>query len=135
MPNVGPVLSSVVNPDGSTWEFSSALFKGEIFYEPDPANGAGAVKHGPADGPCAWMPIFRTLANSVAAPGYPAGGGIYSITHPSGARADFTVLPKRHGRTNVPLACRKNAERFAAERFDEEIRDALEAVRMLHLVQ
>ena len=108
VPNVGPVLSSVVNPDTSTWQFVSTLFKGEIFYEPDPANGAGAVKHGPADGPCAWMPILRTLANPLAAPGYPAGGGIYSITHPSGAKADYTLLPKRHGRTNVPLSCHHN---------------------------
>jgi YD repeat-containing protein len=108
----GNVLTSVANPDGSTWQFASAQFDNDLFYQTDPANGPNALKHDDA-GPCSYMPQFRnsvTQGDPTANPPYLSGGGIYSITHPSGAKADYTLLPMRHGRTNVPYSCKHSAD-------------------------
>ena len=100
----GTALSSVTNPDTGTWSFDRSQLAHELQYEPDPAHGPNALKYAQANParPCTWMPMFNT-SNGGA---YPAGGGVYSITHPSGARADYTFQPRRHGRANVPLGCR-----------------------------
>lgn len=42
---------------------------------------------------------------------------------------------EQHESLVTPQACRLNAERFAEQRFDEEILGALDAVRTLHLMQ
>lgn len=77
-----PTLTTVTLPDVSRWliDFAS-LSDGEIQYAVDPPRACGAT---------------RNVLD---------GGGIGVVTHPSGARGEFEVRPRRHGRSNVPKHC------------------------------
>jgi RHS repeat-associated protein len=110
----GAVLGSVGNPDGSTWTFDSTQLNREIVYE-EPHPGDTAAYHYVLEGRCQWMPQFN-----VGAGAFPAGGGDYTIMHPSGASAKFTLVPKRHGRTNLPISACKEEENSNATALHNE---------------
>ena len=79
-------LTSVTLPDGSAWSMDlAAISSAAIRY----------IKGAPGD-----------PNRDCYHPGDVAtAGATGSITHPSGATAEFTVDPTRHGRSNVPMVC------------------------------
>jgi RHS repeat-associated protein len=89
-------LSEVVLPDGSAWRYDASQFIRRIVYKKgtidDPnRDGEGFILRN--SGYCNFDRVFS------------GGGGIYSVTHPSGARARYAFSPMRHGRKNVPENC------------------------------
>lgn len=83
----GNALAGVTQPDGSSWKF----------------NLSGYVRN---------MSILDTDVSACNFPGVVNGGvgltnsgSTLSIQHPSGARGEFELRPKLHGRSNVPQRC------------------------------
>jgi RHS repeat-associated protein len=87
----GAAFTSVLNPDGSKWSYASQGpgQLNRIEYQPDP--GGGLVRE---------YPYHCWQANVIVQK--KAG---FTITGPSGATAQYTFAPLRHGRTNVRLRC------------------------------
>lgn len=86
-------LVSVLNPDGSRWRYA---FQGpgalnRIQYVPDPDNPGLFVRDDT---------LYCWPTNEMK----PLAAGL-TITHPSGAIAQFNFAPMRHGRTHVNFLC------------------------------
>ncbi len=78
----GVQLTGVTLPDGSAWSLSTTALILTYINEPPPTNACN----------------LPTL--------YVSGNVIWTMTHPAGASAQFTFAPKRHTRTQIPLAVR-----------------------------
>ena len=92
----GAAFTSVLNPDGSKWSYASQGpgFLHQIQYQPDPQGGLLRE-----------YPYYCWQANVIQQK--KAG---YTITSPSGATAQYTFTPLRHGRTNVKDRCMDGAD-------------------------
>jgi RHS repeat-associated protein len=78
----GVQLTGVTLPDGSAWSLSTSALILTYINEPPPTNACN-------------------LPTS-----FVSGNVIWTMTHPAGASAQFTFAPKRHARTQIPLAVR-----------------------------
>lgn len=89
-------LSKVILPDASQWRYDASNFARRIVYTKghidDPLRDAEGF-------------IIRNFGYCNFDRVISGGGGTYSITHPSGARADYVFTPMRHGRKNVEENC------------------------------
>ncbi|MGN6150443.1 MAG: RHS repeat-associated core domain-containing protein [Lysobacteraceae bacterium] len=88
-------LSQVDLPDGSRWRYDASAFVRRIVYKKGAydsfRDGEGYLLQN--FGYCNFDRVFD------------GGGGVYAVTHPSGARAEYQFSPVRHGRKNVPENC------------------------------
>ncbi len=83
----GQSLTNVNLPDGSGWVYN---FRNYVNY----------------------MLVDKSYVSSCNYPGiilnasdFTNSGSVLSVTHPSGARGEFELRPKLHGRSNVPQVC------------------------------
>ncbi len=81
--NLVYTLTTVVQPDGSSWG-----------YNLDPLNGAWPDSRD-SGGTCAAIGVPSNMASTFTA----------TMTHPSGLSGSFTVAPFKRGRANVPQQC------------------------------
>ncbi|KAA2285531.1 RHS repeat domain-containing protein [Arenimonas fontis] len=82
----GGSLTQVGLPDGSRWTIDFAALS---------SAGIRYVTQEPGE---PWRDCFNP-------PDVLSGEAVGRITHPSGATAEFTVAPRRFGRSNVPYVC------------------------------
>lgn len=89
-------LASVTRPDGSRWSYDFKAFgRGQVQYKAIvPGSPAGQGYDTRLD--CNWMRRFSDTPQVQR----------ITITHPSGAKGEFDVDVRRHGRANVPGTCR-----------------------------
>ncbi|WP_133498438.1 hypothetical protein [Cognatilysobacter terrigena] len=88
-------LSEVEQPDGNKWLYDTSNFVRRILYRKgstsDMRDGDGYLLQN--GGYCNFDRVII------------GGGGVYTVTQPSGAKAAYTFTPMRHGRQNVRERC------------------------------
>lgn len=98
--NSGP-NGEVKLPDGSKWQYIESTTSPMGFLQfnypqghIDPHNAASP-----------WGDIMDYVAPCTRMPRFDATTNTLTVVHPSGAQAQFTFVPMRHGHTNVPSSC------------------------------
>ncbi|MBL8262569.1 MAG: RHS repeat-associated core domain-containing protein [Xanthomonadaceae bacterium] len=88
-------LSEVTLPDGSRWRYDASGFVRRIVYKKGHVDS-----NRDAEGYLLQGHYYCNTDRVIE-----GGGGVYVVTHPSGARVEYVLTPMRHGRKNVPENC------------------------------